>query len=874
MNRQDTIGVVLKASLENFDKVQNDIKEGLNNIGTTDATGTTSASASGTDYANVLKRLQDNPTMKKAIDNFRDALYGLDNASSEQAIKMFEKNGIKHAQAYVKAAMSERRKLAEEMAREGGVPAAVTEQLFDKMYGGFMRDASNMNVNQLSEKDPRFKDHMSNVGKYVVGSIVGQMAQSIGNYLQSEMMANAFTKQVEALGFNYSSLPAQYITKTSAGLEYKLKEAELNKQKYEAIGGLLGGILPIAIGSAFGNPAIGSAISLATGPIGMSIGGYLGTKGITEEQMAQLPERRWMQAVQQLIPIAQERVQAYDRLDINKTRFGARYGDSNVPGAGLGYSPDELYGLAYMQGSVTGKFNPHTFLSQLAYSRAYGLSPQEVFQSSLSTRYTGEEVGANELVARKNLADKTGMGTRFSDLTNAMNNLSQIMTKLGVNPTEQGLFGASLLPNMLYGNTARGRMGDLGMDTLMNVQGIFNQQSGSAGDVFLFNALKGLHKGNLMDFELLKQQGAFNPSVLGETLKYAQGYGDSKMGQYFLMQALGINNPAMSKNFTEKVFGFNEKGYSKGVEGFLQKLEEETKGLAPNSKEMKDKLGQLTGLAEQNTSQAETFHEEILSKMEETGGNISDSIKDFQKKYEETIGKVFGNEKFWDELKVSLEGIPEELKRILDEILEDKRLDKEKNEMKPMGYTQDEKDFVFNMMRRRGDPLHTAATDLFNLEANKGLFESGSNYDELMKKANGEGYVLPIEFDEKGVPTQYVWIRNGFRLDAKDPSKKFYLGNKEEQFEIDKNVYDTYKNMPNYYFEQDRDKTREQNQNSNTPGQPWKEPESDASGGGKVNINLTVNISPDEVDTAAEEVRRKLKEVVEKNSRPRRTTFS
>jgi hypothetical protein len=348
----------------------------------------------------------------------------------------------------------------------------------------------------------------------MIGYQIAQLVQGGGQFYQASQMAGADISMRSNTLLDLNSIIGSRVETSQNNMSNVMQGLQLRKQGYEFAGSVAGGLLAAGLtagGMALAGTGIGTPIglgmlgvaSMVGSSAGGTIGGILGTNDITAEMKAQEHEVLKNKFLGQIMPIAEQRVGVYDQLDTVRAKFRARTG-SGLSGItnGLGYTEAEQYQLGLMQSGVTGHFNQNTFAGQTAFARANGYDPSEIYQSGIATRYTGQEVGANNLARRQALADQTGMGTRMPDLIAAINGLSVVMTKSGVDPTEGTLLQAANLPALLFGNSARGRMGDLGMETIMGINSAFQQQPGSAQDAFLFQATYGMHKGNLNKFDL------------------------------------------------------------------------------------------------------------------------------------------------------------------------------------------------------------------------------------------------------------------------------------------------------------------------------------------------------------------------------------
>ena len=800
------------------------------------------------DTIQYLRRIQNNPTMRKAFDDYNAAREGYD----ERGLQNFvQGQKSKYARSYLSLFHSERARTISE-ARESGMTTEEVSKItnkFDEKYRG----TASQSAKDIIQSDPATKDNLSVIGRYLVAGIIAQAVTSTGGYFGAKEMVGAQTTTATTLGFNMQSLPGNAITMSETRMSNEMQWAQLQKQKTEMVGGvggaaaglILGGILTVLTGNPMFIPIGGMIVQ----GIGSGIASYIGGKELSKTELSQTREKAWNKLVSEIYPLAEQRVPVYDQYDTARTKFGARYGRQGTVGSGLGYAPDELYNLMYQSGAMTGKFDRDTFAAQLKFSRAYGYNPNEIMPASISTRYTGEEAGVGGLEMRRGLADKTGMGTRISDLIQAMNQLAVTMTKSGVQSTERGLLETSLLPFMLYGNTAKGRMGDLGMNTLQGMQNMFQQSPGSAGDAFLFNALRGRHKGNIMEFEIMKEKGLYDPEVRGDVFREA-----SKMpGQlgYHLFRGLGIESPNLAKAMMDKALNFNKDGtetdkegkvYESGVEGWLKKLNDEVEGLSPE--ETEKRLAELGVLAAKNTSDAEKHAEGIKKQMIETGGIISADIKAAQKKFEEIMAMVLSNQDFWKEFRKMMENTMQTMVDTMKSVVGGKQKDEQNKVIKErddseIGGKGGWNEFFYNMTE--------------SVNPNKGTKEQrdkerGWVLDKINKGRNA-GQIIDITEKErkKYDDDNENWMvlpdlennENYYAISRYFPMEKYFLSNGEWKELVEKK-------------EEDLNRIREQQEEERKSGS------GSGSRGNSTDLTFNININPNELDAGLDEVRKKI----------------
>lgn len=753
--------MVLEADIQNERKVKeflSDTKKGLEDVGQR-----FSSQAAPEHVEKMLKSLHESPKMKKVLEDLQGSIYGVSHAESEKVRRLMEKNGVANAEAYYKAYYTEKKKFMDYYERELQIPREVTGRQFDSLYGKELGTAADMLVDRNAQNSPQ---HMSGIGKYVlmglIGNLITTVSRSLGDPLfgtfpsQAEMMTTAQQHQASGMAFSSSLLGHRLIT-SETDMQNRMRQLELEKTEGGALGSVLGYGLPIAIGLGLapftGGASLmwGAATSLGTGPLGTELGTYPGTENISEEMKEQTPFKAWNKLMAEYYGIAGERVSAFERKDVAETLLRARYG-TGIEGRGLGYSDDQLARMQYMSGMVTDNYNSSTFKGQLAFSRAYGYSFQDIAMSNMSSRFTGEEVGPSELMMRKNVADTTG--AKLTDLNRSLVQLSQIMARVG-SSSESGMMRASMLANTIFPNgDPRGKMDLMGMETIAGLQSMFQNAPGSAEDAFMFQALGPLHGGDLWEFEKLKSQGIFGEGTMENVAGMVGQYGDR--GKWVLNALTKGNVPlsdALSKKITEM-----------GPEAFMKEWNEKTEGIEENTEEQKKVLQDMLGIAVDNVSKTEQFQSEMINRQASIGEVLQDSFYTLQK-IEEGVRNQTLTE-MWPKMF-------EELQKMGEMMLEATR-EISKNYQREMDITDRESDFIYNLTRPKGSKERGWAENIINDPFNKGFISKvfPNNFGDT-----SDSMIVPYEFDKDGNVMTYLKVKSGASLGngdyfmIKDPSE-------------------------------------------------------------------------------------------------------
>ena len=549
-------------------------------------------------------------------------------------------------------------------------------------------DDINKSVQTVMNK-PDTKRHLRLFGQYIMGYMFSNLISAGGSYIESSMMTSAQAFQRTGTTFDLTSFVGSKIQTSQMRMANEMAFEELSKKRSELIGSGAGSALGLGIGLLLAPMTGGASIPLGMligGSAGSTTGGIIGTSGISELVRKQTPEIAANKFLEQVYGIAERFSGSFDEMDVARRRFAARTGRGSIPGAGLGYTDAELYQLGLSQSGVTGQYDPNTFLGQTAFARAFGYNPQDIYSAGMSTRFTGQNVGANELMMRKELADRMGIGSRLPEMIQAMNQLAAVMTKSGVNATEADLQRFSMLPNMLFGNTARGRLPDLGMETIMGMQSMFGTEAGSAQDAFLFQALFPQHKGNIYQFQLMKEQGIFGKGNLRSILSGASKYGAlGENGLNALFEGMGVQSASLRKAIIDKAFvpggGLNE--------DFIKQFE----SIDTNTEEGKDRLAELLGIAKDQVSGAEKTNE-IIKRIESTvGAKIAPDIHQMRIDLAKMQGSILGDKDTW-------QVIMNQMQQGMKDFLEAVKMMKDVFEQ-TKGYTQNERDNMFNAVTQK-----------------------------------------------------------------------------------------------------------------------------------------------------------------------------
>ncbi len=624
----------------------------------------------------VMDKIEKDPSFQRKIAEFRGAMAGLDETDpqNKKLMQLHERHGYRGAEAVISGYRTKMEELRNQLPASK-FPAA--EEAFERKYGGDYRKALDTYMGTKGSGDPG----RGLVGKYIAAGIVGSALAGAGGYLGAAEMTGAQISTAGGLAFDYKSLTGQTMAFEQTELQNKMREVELQAKMWTTIlsvgGAGLGAVLMP------GMPIVGA---IAGGGAGMMASSWLSGSMLGGEMESQVEQKRWLQLMGQLDPMIHQRVQTYDKLEIADVRFRQRFGRQDIKGRGLGYADRQIREYQYMMGGIAG-YDEDTFEAQLGYSRMAGLKPEEVFEMGLATRYTGQKVGAGELMGRQQMATMTGMTQRMPDLTKGLNQLAVMMGQLGLQIGEKGLTGAGMLPYAIYGDQALGRMGDLGMQTIQGIQGMFRQKPGSGADAFLFAAMKPLitdeqGRVSIREYEMIKAKGLGYPGAFEHLVKAADKYGTGTDKGFFSLMALTGDTPQgkilagqladrMDERYPE---GHLKADQRKGAEGLIEEwkaMEELTEEELRESEEQTGTLANILKEGRKGTSGAETHYAKVEDLLAHLGEDIA---KEFRKSQEKLIQAQ--NEAIlthWDEILKEWDRSNKSLERIIDEIFGEKR---------------------------------------------------------------------------------------------------------------------------------------------------------------------------------------------------------
>lgn len=469
---------------------------------------------------------------------------------------------------------------------------------------------------------------------HLIGSSLGHLAKA---YMVAPIGVEAAQYQREKTAFDIRSAPGMFQTQKMLEIQNIMAQTELSamqtQSKYMTIGQLGGAGLGMLAGSLV--PGIGTVAGGFIGSqLGELVGGTLG--GLESEEMKAktikenaLRQAHMMRSLQ-MYQLMEQYAQSFQQYDVAKGLFGARFGSQGVGGSGIGYNLTELQNLAYGQASITGSFDRGTFNDQLNFSRAFGYKPEDIFQAGFSTRYTNQQVGSSELLARQNLANQTGMGSRMPELINSMNQLTVSMTQLTGMTDESNLLRFSSLPSMLFGSdNAYGRLSDLGLPMLQRLNSAMMPEMGSVQSIELLRSYaQGMQRRGesygLSDLMGRMQQGIFGEGNIQDLLTTAteKSGGNKNMFRAYMNAMTGLNYKQIGliQDQLEKAGGDTPQ---EQINNWAKNWEENIKELQDPTEKSAEYLKKL---AEEHTPTTLKYLESINNEMIKIGATTYEKV--------------------------------------------------------------------------------------------------------------------------------------------------------------------------------------------------------------------------------------------------------
>lgn len=410
----------------------------------------------------------------------------------------------------------------------------------DDLARQFETVADNIEKAQTNAKG--FLENLKEIGAVALASTIANMALTYET-------RTAGIEAKERTSFSFGS-PLQMYAARQQYEVYKTTEERL--RDYELYGGLAG-----AGAGALGGAFLGAKVGAAGGPIGMGAGIIAGAIGGMMFGSSQATKYANIENIKDRAEVEEELsflnqswaqlsnyVGQAQQFDILRTRTRARLKE-NFEDVGFGYTPEQLAQFQMQFGDTFGKYDRGLYSEQLAFARAEGIDPQDIFRLNTTARMTDMDVGMLGLDEGSTLA-KTIYGEKISgqrivDVLTEIKEINERMLKLNVDMDTRDALGMSRVPDMLFGiDNPYGRLGELGGQTIRQLEGLMQPKS-MAHESFLYTSLE---TPNIMEFTELMKGGIYESDNLLKILKSVR---DTTQGEeslsYFMLNEMMPDAP-------------------------------------------------------------------------------------------------------------------------------------------------------------------------------------------------------------------------------------------------------------------------------------------------------------------------------------------
>lgn len=406
----------------------------------------------------------------------------------------------------------------------------------------------------ISDAKQRMKDF---------GDEIEKAGKESGNLLESLKAAGALTlagmaidtglnywlkgKQIEAAertSFDLTNPMSMY----SQRQQYEVfKETTERSRQYEVGGmglGLMGGVGLAALAGVTGGTGL-IAAGIAGAYFGSSAGGKL-AEGENIEARAKVEEN--LKFMNQSFGELRNFVGTSSQYDILRARTRARLGDEAI-GRDLevgSYMPEQRLQMRSEFADSRGIWNKDLYKEQMAFAGAMRIDPGDIFRLDSSARMTGMDVGIEGLRGARQTSQEL-YGSNLSpqkivEVLGDIKRLNEEMLKANVNMDSRQALAFSKVPEQIFGiSSPYGRMGDLGMETVKNLEGLMQPKS-LAHEAFLYSALG---TPNIKDFTERMKSGIMSGDNFIKTMEGVQRFsGGNEDLSYFMLNEMMPNAPA------------------------------------------------------------------------------------------------------------------------------------------------------------------------------------------------------------------------------------------------------------------------------------------------------------------------------------------
>ncbi len=417
--------------------------------------------------------------------------------------------------------------------------------LLDEALGGKLTSEAREGFEYYREQIKKAKDSLSewreeidkaekstgNLFRQLKSAGVFALGGMVVNSALSYAMGEASIRAKGLTSFDLMSPMGSYLEATQYDL---FKETTQRRMDYTAwgkglggAGGLLGGAWLGAQAGALGGPigigvgAIGGAIAGVT--LGGSLGDGLAGLENTEQTGEVQHELKYNSQIYQIAKQLVESARGYENLRRQQSiRFGGDLGGSS----GFGYSAMAEIQMKEMFGSELGAFDDELYKEQLAFGRANGLNPQEIFRLNRIGRMTGQRFGVAELTEAKGIAERTfgenADSHRIIDVLLMQKDILKELLNVNVDPNNVTKY--SQLATLIMGaDSPYGKQGDLARKTLSGMATL-GEAGNTAERALLMRALGGNGLFGEHGFLMRERKGIFDPENFEDIMNTAKNF--------------------------------------------------------------------------------------------------------------------------------------------------------------------------------------------------------------------------------------------------------------------------------------------------------------------------------------------------------------
>ncbi|MHB8871687.1 MAG: hypothetical protein ACYC5G_04500 [Candidatus Doudnabacteria bacterium] len=326
--------------------------------------------------------------------------------------------------------------------------------------------------------------------------------------------------------------------------QYELFKNVRERERDYSIGGTL---LGAGVGLVAAGLTGGAAVPFMLG--GMAGGGFMG-KSLADiqntEERAKVEEN--LKFMNQSYGELKGFVSTSSQYDILRARTRARLGSEAIQGhLEVGsYMPEQRLQMRDEFASSRGVWDKDLYGEQMAFAGAMRIDPGDIFRSNISARMTGMDVGIGGLKgARETAQELYGSNVspqRIIEVLGDIKRLNEEMLKANVNMDAREALAFSKVPEQIFGvGSAYGRMGDLGVETVKQLEGMMQPKS-LAHEAFLYSSLG---TPNIKDFTERMKSGIMSGDNFIKTMEGVQRFsGGNEDLSYFMMNEMMPNAPA------------------------------------------------------------------------------------------------------------------------------------------------------------------------------------------------------------------------------------------------------------------------------------------------------------------------------------------